>query len=467
MSATVPQLHEVTIEVSQQLVTAPRNVGFWGASSTNMLCMIGIGPFLTIPLALAAMGGPPAMLGWILGAFLSLCDGMVWSELGSAMPRSGGPYYYLLEAFGPRSFGHLFGFLFLWQAIVMGPITVASGAVGFAQYAGYLLPHMQHAGAVTMAVVVCLVNMVLLFRNIRSIALLSIIMTVVVIGATAWIILTGVMHFHPAMAFDFPPNAFHLNHGFFLGLGSATLIAMYDYAGYFNVCLIGDEVSTPSKTIPRSVLFSIVVVAVLYLAMNISILGVLPWRQAMRSQAVVADFMVRIYGSIGGNAIAVLILIAAFGSVYAGLLGFSRIPYAAARDGQFFAVFARLHAKGQFPWVAVLAMGLFSALACLFSLQSLITLLIVAQTLLQFAAQCVAVMVLRQQKREPAETWRMPLYPLPALIALAGWMYIVVTSGARYIALAGVFVAVGVAIFLLRARQQASWPFEEEAAHSA
>ncbi len=157
------------------------------------------------------------------------------------------------------------------------------------------------------------------------------------------------MHFHPAMAFDFPPNAFHLNRGFFLGLGSATLIAMYDYGGYFNVCLIGDEVCTPKKTIPRSVLFSIVVIAVLYLAMNISIIGVLPWREAMRSQAIVADFMVRIYGSIGGNAIAVLILIAAFGSVYAGLLGFSRIPYAAARDGQFFAVFARLHSKGQFP----------------------------------------------------------------------------------------------------------------------
>jgi amino acid transporter len=210
------------------------------------------------------------------------------------------------------------------------------------------------------------------------------------------------------------------------------------------------------------VLFSIVVIAVLYLAMNISILGVLPWRIAMHSQAIVADFMVRIYGSIGGNAIAVLILIAAFGSVYAGLLGFSRIPYVAARDGQFFAVFARLSAKGQYPWVAVLAMGLFSALACLFSLQSLITLLIVAQTLLQFAAQCVAVMVLRQQKREPADTWRMPLYPLPALIALTGWIYVVVTSGVRYIALAGLFVAAGAALFLLRARGQATWPFAEE-----
>jgi amino acid transporter len=441
----------------QMVVT--RRVGFWGASSANMLCMIGVGPFLTIPLALAAMGGPQAMLGWVLGAFISLCDGMVWSELGSAMPRSSGPYYYLLEAFGPHSYGRLFSFLFLWQAIVVGPITIASGAVGFAQYAGYLLPHMQHAGAVTMAVAVCLVSTALLYRNIRSIATLSIVMAVIVIGATAWVLLTGATHFHPAMAFDFPPNAFHLDRGFFLGLGSATLISLYDYSGYFNVCLIADEVREPKKTIPRSVLFSIVVIAVLYLGMNVSIVGVLPWQEAAHSQAVVADFMVRIYGRAGGNVITILILLAAFGSVYAGLLGYSRIPYAAAVDGQFFSIFARLHRKGNFPYVAVLAMGLTSALACLFSLQSLITALIVTQTLLQFAAQCIAVMVLRQQRRETIGCYQMPLYPLPALIALGGWSYIVVTSGARYIALAGAFLAAGMAIFLLRARQQASWPF--------
>ena len=444
----------------QQMTTNPR-IGFWGASSANMLCMIGIGPFLTIPLALAAMGGPQAMLGWILGAAISLCDGMVWSELGSAMPRSSGPYYYLLQAFGPRTFGRLFSFLFLWQAIVMGPITIASGAVGFAQYAGYLLPHMHHAGAVAMAAAVCLVNMLLLYRNIRSISHLSMAMAVIVIGATVWIVLTGATHFHPAMAFDFPPNAFHLNRGFFLGLGSATLIAMYDYGGYFNESLIGDEVCAPEKNIPRSVLFSIVVIAVLYLMMNISIIGVLPWREAMRSHAIVADFMVHVYGRLGGNAIAILILVAAFGSVYAALLGYSRIPYAAAVDGQFFSVFGRLHRNGHFPYVSVLAMGFCSALACLFSLESLITALIVTQTLLQFAAQCVAVMVLRRQKRASAECYRMPLYPLPALIALTGWIYIVGTSGARYIGLAALFLFLGVAIFLMRARQQTSWPFAE------
>ena len=439
-------------------------VGFWGAASANVLNMVGVGPFLTIPLALAAMGGPQAMLGWILGAGISLCDGMVWAELGSAMPCSGGPYRYLLEAFGPRRFGRLFAFLFLWQAIVLGPISIAGGAVGFAQYANYLFPHMQHAGLVTMAAAVCLINTGLLYRNIRSIARVSIGIAIIVLGSTAWIIVTGLTHFHAAMAFDFPPQAFHLSHGFFLGLGAATLIALYDYGGYYNVCLIGEEVATPQKTIPRSILLSIVVVAAIYLVMNVSIIGVLPWREAQHSQAVVADFMVRVYGSVGGTLIAVLILIASFGSVFAILLGYSRIPYAAAVEGQFFSVFARLHRQGGFPYVSVLAMGICSAVACLFSLESLITALIVTQTILQFAAQCVAVILLRRQKRAHEGAYRMPLYPLPALVALAGWIYIVVTSGARYIALAGAFLVLGIALFLLRARQQASWPFREAVA---
>jgi amino acid transporter len=426
--------------------------------------MVGVGPFITIPLALTAMGGPQAMLGWILGGFISLCDGLVWAELGSAMPSSGGPYHYLLEAFGHRTFGRLFSFLFLWQAICLGPISIAGGAVGFAQYAGYLLPHLSHVGLVAMAASVCLVNTVILYRNIRSIAIVSIGIAVIVLGSTAWIIVSGILHFHPAVAFDFPANAFHVDRGFFLGLGASTLIAVYDYGGYYNVCLIGDEVSTPRKTIPWSILWSIVVVAIVYLVMNISIIGVVPWREAMRSQAIVADFMVHIYGIAAGRAMAILILIASFGSVLAILLGYSRIPYAAAMEGQFFSIFGRLHPKGQFPYVSVVATGVCSAVACFFSLESLITALIVTQTLLQFAAQCVAVILLRRQEREPRDSFRMPLYPLPALIALSGWIYIVATSGIRYIALAGVFLIFGIAIFLIRAHQRAAWPFAEVSA---
>ena len=436
-----------------------RGVGLWGAISANVLNMVGVGPFLTIPIALAAMGGPQAIAGWVLGALVSICDGMVWAELGSAMPVSGGPYHYLLEAFGPRSVGRLVSFIFLWQALIVGPVSAASGAVGFAQYTQYLLPGLSHWQLIALAAGVCLVNTFLVYRDIRTIGIISGVITVIVIGTTLWIIFAGVTHFNPALAFSFPANAFHLSRSFFVGLGSATLIALYDYGGYYNVCLIGEEVRNPRKTIPRSIILSIVGVAGIYLTMNISILGVLPWRHAMHSQAIVAEFMERIYGPLGGKAVSELILVASFASVFAILLGYSRVPYTAAVDGRFFSAFAKVHPKGKFPYVSVLAMGLLAAVACIFSLAQLITILIIVQTMVQFIGQCIAVMILRKREGGHPHSYRMPLYPIPALIALAGWTYIVATSGGKYIVISLLLIATGTTAYLFRAYRSSEWPF--------
>lgn len=437
-----------------------RGIDLRGAISANVLNMVGIGPFLTIPLALAAMGGPQAMLGWILGALIALCDGLVWAELGSQMPQSGGPYYYLREVFGPLRFGTLASFLFLWQTMLIGPLSIASGAVGFAQYAKYLAPSLHGWQLPVLAAGVCLVNTVLLLRRITSINGLSIVIATIVLATTLWIVVSGLLHFHASIAFDFPPGAFHLSRQFSMGLGAATLIALYDYGGYNNVCLFGEEVCKPHKTIPYSIIISIVLVAVLYLTMNISILGVIPWREAMHSDAIVATFIQRLYGPLGAKMSSVLILIATFGSVFAILLGFSRVPYAAAADGHFFSIFARLHPKGNYPIVAVLSLGLLSALACIFSLGDLVSLLIVVQIMLQFIAQCVAVIVLRKRAIGGPATFRMPLFPIPALIALAGWTYIVATSGLRYIEIGMALMLLGVIAFLLRSYRVHQWPFK-------
>ena len=324
-------------------------MGLWGATSTNMLNMVGAGPFITIPLALAAMGGSQAMLGWIIGAVIAVCDGMVWAELGAAMPDSGGPYYYLREAFGPRKLGLLMSFLFLWQAVFIGPITIASGAVGFAEYARYLIPSLFGWKAIAIAVSVCLLNTFLLYRDTRSINKLSITMWVVVMGTVAWILYGGITHFNAASAFSFPPGAFHMSPQFFVGLGGATLIAMYDYSGYYDVCLFGEEIRNPARVIPRSILISIAVLGALYLMMNISIISVIPSQNAMHSKAIVTEFILASYGPIGGKVVAVLILWAAFASVFAILLGYSRIPYGAAIDGRFFAPFAQASPYEKFP----------------------------------------------------------------------------------------------------------------------
>jgi amino acid transporter len=436
-----------------------RGMGLSGAMSANILNMVGIGPFLTIPLAIAAMGGPQAMLGWVLGALLCLCDGMVWAELGSAMPNSGGPYHYLLQAFGPKSWGRLISFLFLWQSLLIGPLSIASGAVGFGDYANFLAPHLQHWQLVLMAMTLCVLNTALLYRNIRSINVISIVITAIVLGTCGWIVLSGAFHFHAATAFSFPAHAFQPTRAFWLGLGSATLIATYDYGGYSNVCLLGEEIRNPSKTIPQAVIYSIVLVAVLYLAMNLSILGTVPWQEGQHSKAIVADYMHMLYGAWGGILVSVLVLIASWGSVLAIMLGYSRIPYTAAVDGHFFRAFARLHPTGHFPATSLLVVGGLSVLACLFSLSDLITVLIVVQTMFQFAAQCVAVILLRRQRRSSPGKFRMPLYPLPALIALAGWLYIVVSSRAINIAIGFAVAFTGAGAYLLQAKPKQEWPF--------
>lgn len=437
-----------------------RGMGFAGAMSANILNMVGVGPFLTIPLAIAAMGGPQAMLGWIVGAVLCLCDGLVWAELGSALPRSGGPYYYLLEAFGPNSWGRMMSFLFLWESLVIGPISIASGAVGFGDYANFLVPHLEHRQRVEIAMALCLLNTGMLYRNIRSISRISIVVTAAVLGTCAWIVISGAIHFHAATAFSFPAHAFHPSRAFWLGLGAATLIATYDYGGYNNVCLIGEEIREPGKTIPRAVIYSVLLIAILYLAMNLSILGTVPWQQGRYSTAIVADYMQTLYGRSSGVLVSVLILIASWGSVFALLLGYSRVPYAAAVDGHFFRPFARLHPRHKFPSTSLLVVGALSAVACLFSLSDLISVLVVVQTLTQFGLQCIAVMLLRRKAVGAPGSFRMPFYPLPAIIALVGWLYILLSSRGVHFLIGVAMAATGVVAYLLQAQRKQEWPFQ-------
>lgn len=429
------------------------------ALASNMLNMVGVGPFLTIPLILAAMGGPQALLGWLFGALLAICDGLVWSELGAAMPDTGGSYDYLQRAFGTKSAGRLMAFLFLWQVMLAGPLTAASGGVGFADYARYLYPQMtplQHTGT---AMAVCLFATVLLYRDIKAIAQISIVLWAGLMVAMGVIIWGGATHFSAARAFDFPPGAFHLSKGFFLGLGAGTLISMYDFSGYFNVCLIGGEVEKPASTIPRTVLLSVVILAVLYLAMSLSIISVVPWREAIHSDAIISDYIARLYGAKAAMLMTGLILWVAFASVFCVLLGYTRVPYAAAAEGHFFAPFARLHRTRAFPSFSVLFMGIVSALACLLSLDALIKMLIIIQIITQFAAQCVAVMVIRRRRPEIVRPFAMPLYPWPVLLALAGWLFILWSSEAGYIWTGMALTGAGVLAFLWRARQSQGWPF--------
>jgi amino acid transporter len=377
------------------------------------------------------------------------------------MPYSGGPYFYLRHAFGAQSYGRAASFLVLWSSVLTAPLLIASGAVGFSQYFHYLWPVLHDAGLVVLAMSVCLINVALLYRRITTIGAISIGLWILVIGTIVWIIVGGAEHIPSALRGQISGGYSVLNGVFWNGVGAATLIAVYDYSGYYNVCLIGGELKRPERTIPYSIIISILLVAILYIAMNLAILGVLPVQQSMHSSAIVADYMQAAYGVRSAQVVDVLILVASFASVFAILLGFSRIPFAAAREGEFFSVFAKVHPTKGFPHISLVILGVLSACACMLNLSTLISLVIVIQTMVQFLAQCVAVVLLRRRHTEEGKlTFRMPLYPLPVVIAFMGWLLILISSGVRNILFAFATTLAGVAIFLYKSRQEQRWPFE-------
>jgi amino acid transporter len=477
---TTPPASTDLHESDDQLI---RGVGLWGATTLNMIDMIGVGPFITIPLIIAAMGGPQAMLGWILGALLVVCDGLVWAELGAALPGSGGSYRYLAEIYGPRKLGHLMSFLFIWQLTFSAPLSIASGSIGLAQYATYIFPALGHETKVTLPVVgnveinaipVALVAIAalsvavfLLYRRITLIERLSKFLWVGVMLTILWVIFAGVTHFDPKLAFDFPADAFTPRPEFFTGLGAALLVSVYDYWGYYNVCFFGGEVKDPGRTIPRAVLLSILFVAIIYIVMNISILGVIPWREfagtadTPAQRYVISSFMERLYGGKASVIATALIMWTAFASIFSLLLGYSRVPFAAARDGNYFRIFARVHPRHRFPYVSLLVMGGIAALFCFFRLADVIAALVVIRILVQFLAQIVGVIVLRVRRPDLPRPFRMWLYPLPALVALGGFIYVLISrkNFLKEIRYAAVLIVAGLLIYFIRARSRGDWPF--------
>ena len=461
-----------------------RGVGLASATTLNMIDMIGVGPFITIPAIISAMNGPQAMLGWIFGAVLVMCDGLVWAELGAAMPRSGGPYGFLKEIYSPRRLGRMMSFLFIWQLTFSAPLSIASGCIGLSQYAGYIWPKLEEArdlhfgfgllgsfdvkqiapAAALVAVGACLTAVFLLYRKITVIGRLSEFLWVGVIITVGWVVFAGVTHFDSNLAFTFPPDAFKLSPAFFTGLGSAMLIAVYDYWGYYNVCFFGGEVKDPGRTIPRAIIYSILAVSVIYIVMNISILGVMPWQKLAVSRKPIAEFMELLYGRRAAIAASLLVIWTAFASVFSLLLGYSRVPYAAALDGNYFRVFSRVHKKHRFPHVSLLVLGAVAVVFCFFKLVDVIAALVVIRIMVQFLAQTIGVIVLRIRKPDMDRPFRMWLYPLPALLAFGGFVYVLVSrpNFQKEVRYAVVLLIVGLAIYLIRSRRRGEWPFGQQ-----
>ncbi len=462
-------------------MTLQRRIGLRSAVLFNMLEMIGVGPFITLPLVIAAAGYKLSVAAWLLGALVAVADGLVWAELGAAFPRAGGSYAFLREIYGADGPGNWLSFLYVWQLSFSAPLSIASGCIGLASFLAWFWPdldatpipalHSLHYSNFA-AACACLVVTALLYRNLRSVTRLAWILFVGVMAAMAGVITSGFAHAVAAGGWHLPA-APAMSAGLAIaGLSQATLIATYDYWGYYNITFLGSEVRQPERTIPRAILLSVLFVSILYVAMNVA---ALPAIHDLASNAaagttnalhlqLVADIAASAFGAWVGRLMAALVVWTAFASVFSLLLGYSRVPFAAARDGNYFHPLTAVHPRHGIPHRSLVALGFVATAFCFFSLQQVITMLVITRILLQFFLQQIGVIVLRIQRPELERPFRMPLYPLPPIVAMAGFIFMLLN---RRHALAGIAVAAAIAcsgslIYWFRARRLRQWPFAQQ-----
>lgn len=443
-----------------------RGLNVLHATSLNVTNMLGAGPFFTIPVLLGTMHGPQAMIGWFAAMVIVVCDGLVWSELGAAFPGSGGTYHYLREIFKGSAWGRFLPFLFIWQFLVSGMLEMASGYIAAAEFTmksiwpsygstltAWGVPAAAHTGILATLMVAAI--FLLLCQRIRSLGWLGTLLAAGVLVSVGTIIVLGVRNFDASLI-AFPPGAFHVDRNFLLGLGAATGIAVYDYLGYYNICLLGEEVREPQKTIPRSVILSIVIVVAIYMTMNLAIIGVVPWQEALAdgtlaNKNIAGAFMTKLYGERAATIFTCLIIWTCLAGLFAMTLGYSRIVYAAAKNGDFFSFFAKLHPTRDYPWAALALLSVLTAVFCFFDLSTVVEGAVIVRIVVQFIGQIFALHVAHHEGKHPLP-FRMWLYPLPSLIALVGWVLLLATTRGFLLSLIFIVYGSGLLVYIVRDR---------------
>ncbi|MEO6456302.1 MAG: APC family permease, partial [Ginsengibacter sp.] len=422
--------------------------------------------FITLSIVISIMNGPWFLYAWVAGAFLSMIDAMIWSELGAAYPLAGGSYNFLKEAYNKNGAGKMMSFLYIWQTIIQAPLVAASAAIGFSQYLGYLI-HLQVWEQKAVSALVILLVTFLLYRKIDSIGKIGVLLWMGVVLTLGWIIFAGIMHgnfFSPVRNMN---NGFKWSSLFAVALGQASVKSIYSYLGYYNVCHLGGEIINPGKNIPRSMFISVIGIAILYLAMNISVTSVIPWQQIKHWQDsgqntfVVSTFIERLYGITAAKVATIMILWVALASLFAVMLGYSRVPYAAAVDGAFFKIFSKLHPTKKFPYVSLLILAGFGlAFSLLFKMKDVIDGVLAMRIIVQFIAQGIGVMLLRKRNGKAQLPYRIPLYPLPVILAIIIWILIFLSTGWKIMLYFLMVLTSGLIAYLIKAKVQKNWPFK-------
>jgi amino acid transporter len=444
-----------------------RHLGLFHATVLNMIDMVGIGPFVTLPIVMGLMGGM-FLYAWIAGALLSLIDAMIWGELGAAYPLAGGSYNFLKEAYGKNGPGRMMSFLYVWQTVIQAPLVAASAAIGVSQYLGYLV-HLNEWQAKGVSACVIVFITFLLYRKIDSIGKIGVLLWTGVLLTLGWIIVGGIVNGHFLEPLKNINTDFSWGHLLSFVFGQACVKTIYSYLGYYNVCHLGGEIKNPGKNIPSSMFISVIGIAILYLAMNMSVSSVIPWQEIKQWQEtgqnnfVVSTFIERLYGGTAAKIATLMILWVALASLFAVMLGYSRVPYAAAVDGAFFKIFGRLHPTKNFPYVSLLVLAGFALVfSMLFRMKHVIDGILAMRIMVQFIGQAVGVTLLRKRNGIKHLHYKMPLYPLPVIFAIAMWLFVFYATGLTIIASFLLVLGSGLIMYFILAKMQNQWPFKSE-----
>jgi fructoselysine transporter len=441
-----------------------RRLSLFQGTVLNMIDMVGIGPFVTLPIVMGLIGGM-YLYAWIAGAILSLVDAMIWSELGAAYPFAGGSYNFLREAYNKNKVGSMISFLYVWQTVIQAPLVAASAAIGFAQYMGYLIELNQWQQKAVSGLVIIFITF-LLYRKIDSIGKIGVLLWSGVLLTLGWIIFGGIANGNFLQPLKDINTNFSFNTLASFVFGQACIKTVYSYLGYYNVCHLGGEIINPGKNIPRSMFISVIGIAILYLAMNVSVSSVIPWQEIKLWQDkevknfVVSTFIERLYGGGAAKIITIMILWVALASLFAVMLGYSRVPYAAAADGSFFKIFAKLHPQKNFPYVSLLILaGLAFIFSLLFKMKHVIDGILAMRIVVQFIGQAVGIIFLRKRNGTTNLPYKMPLFPLPIILAIAMWCFVFAATGLKVITSFLAVFGSGFIVYFIFAKYKGKWPY--------
>lgn len=454
-------------EHSVVAIPATDRLGLKESVAVNVAMIVGSGIFLTIPLIMKNVSAAMVPLVWLAAIGLMSADGFIWCELARRYPGSGGSYRYFLEGFGEARYGKFFAFLFIWQFLWSGPLEVATGLISMAQVLTALTPEMSdwcqahswhtklfEGSARTIALTlgpkqlvslaIGTIILAILLQRIAFVGKVALTFTIVVIMAILWIIVVG--WWNPA---SITSRAEQLSEPAFTaaGFSTAMTLAMYCFLGYYHVCYISDELKTPERTVPRAVVLSILVVSSMFLLLHGTMLKHFDGVTISGMQNLPAEFMRKLYGAWAALLVSALLVWSSFGSTMSAMLGYSRVPYSAARLGHFFRIFDRLHPVRQIPHVSLYFVAALTLLWTLFDLSDVIDALLAFRIIGQFAIQVVLFVYLTVVWDKTFSLPRKLACLLVGSLALTGWLFLLVATPWPLLLLAISLSLVGVVLY--------------------